>query len=115
MRFGKHSHSCPDNTRTYNATVLDIKLIRERPDFVKERLKTRGAGDEALVEKVLSADEARRKVLAEVETLKAKRNQVSKEIGALMSQKKAVEAGEEKGNARVGGEDFGIGRCRQSK
>ena len=72
--------------------MLDIKLIRERPDFVRQRLATRGAGDEALVEKVLQMDEQRRKTLAEVETLKARRNQVSKEIGGLMGQKKIEEA-----------------------
>jgi len=72
--------------------VLDIKLIREKPAFVRERLATRGAGDETLVDKVLHADELRRKALAEVELLKAARNKVSKEIGALMGQKKFDEA-----------------------
>ncbi|HEX5399954.1 MAG TPA: serine--tRNA ligase, partial [Verrucomicrobiae bacterium] len=72
--------------------VLDIKLIREKPDFVRERLTTRGADDAALIEKILHADEQRRKTLAEVETLKARRNRVSKEIGALMGQKKLDEA-----------------------
>src|SRR5262245_59238686 len=61
--------------------VLDIKLIREKPDFVKERLKARGAGDEAVIDKILPLDESRRKALPEVETLKAQRNRVSKEIG----------------------------------
>jgi seryl-tRNA synthetase len=72
--------------------VLDIKMIREKSDFVRQRLATRGAGDEALVDKILSADEQRRKTLAEVELLKAQRNRVSKEIGALMGQKKIEEA-----------------------
>jgi seryl-tRNA synthetase len=72
--------------------VLDIKLIRDQPDFVRQRLATRGAGDEALVDGILHADELRRKTLAHVETLKAERNKVSKEIGALMGQKKTDEA-----------------------
>jgi seryl-tRNA synthetase len=72
--------------------VLDIKLIREKPDFVRERLATRGAGDEKLLEGILQTDEYRRKALSEVETLKALRNRVSKEIGALMGQKKTDEA-----------------------
>jgi seryl-tRNA synthetase len=71
---------------------LDIKLIREKPAFVRERLATRGAGDEALIDGILEADEQRRKALAEVEALKATRNRVSKEIGALMGQKKLAEA-----------------------
>jgi seryl-tRNA synthetase len=72
--------------------VLDIKLIREKPDFVRQRLATRGAGDEQFIDRILQADEQRRKALAEVETLKATRNRVSKEIGALMGQKKLTEA-----------------------
>lgn len=68
--------------------MLDIRLIREKPDFVRERLATRGAGDERLIDEILHADEQRRKALAEVESLKAARNRVSKEIGALMAQQK---------------------------
>ncbi|HSY09467.1 MAG TPA: serine--tRNA ligase, partial [Candidatus Dormibacteraeota bacterium] len=78
--------------RFYNQCVLDIKLIREKTDFVRERLKTRGAGDEKLIDGILQADEKRRKILAEVEALKSQRNRVSKEIGALMGQKKIAEA-----------------------
>jgi seryl-tRNA synthetase len=76
----------------YNPPVLDIKLIRDQPDFVRQRLATRVAGDEALVDGILHADELRRKTLVQVETLKAERNKVSKEIGALMGQKKIAEA-----------------------
>ena len=72
--------------------MLDIKLIRERPDFVRERLAARGAGDEVHIDEVLKLDEERRKLVAEVEALKAQRNRASKEIGALMGQKKAAEA-----------------------
>lgn len=72
--------------------MLDINLIRKQPDFVKQRLATRGAGDEARIDEILKIDEQRRKALAEVEALKALRNRVSKEIGALMGQKKLAEA-----------------------
>ncbi len=72
--------------------MLDIKLIRERPDLVRQRLASRGAGDEAQVDELLKLDEQRRKLLAEVEALKAQRKRVSKEIGALMGQKKFAEA-----------------------
>src|ERR1043166_2640358 len=80
--------------------MLDIKLIRERPDFVRQRLASRGAGDEAHVDEVLKLDEQRRKLVAEVETLKAQRNRVSKEIGALMGQKKSQEAEAKKQETR---------------
>jgi seryl-tRNA synthetase len=80
--------------------VLDIKLIREKPDFVRQRLATRGAGDEQLVDGILQADEQRRKFLAEVEALKSQRNRASKEIGALMGQKKTAEAEAKKAETR---------------
>ncbi|HXS69126.1 MAG TPA: serine--tRNA ligase, partial [Candidatus Polarisedimenticolia bacterium] len=80
--------------------MLDIKLIREKPDFVRQRLASRGAGDEALVEKILQTDDARRKLLGEVEALKSQRNKVSKEIGALMGQKKIEEAEAKKKETR---------------
>jgi len=80
--------------------VLDIKLIREQPDFVRERLATRGAGDEAKIGKLLAIDELRRKLLAEVEGLKAQRNRLSKEIGALMAQKKIADAEVKKNETR---------------
>jgi seryl-tRNA synthetase len=80
--------------------MLDIKLIREQADRVRQRLATRGAGDEAKIDEVLKCDEQRRKLLAEVEGLKAQRNRVSKEIGALMGQKKIAEAEEKKKETR---------------
>jgi seryl-tRNA synthetase len=80
--------------------MLDIKLIREKPDFVRQRLAARGAGDERQIDLVLQADEQRRKKLAEVETLKGRRNRASKEIGALMGQKKIAEAEAKKKETR---------------
>jgi seryl-tRNA synthetase len=80
--------------------VLDIKLIREKPDFVRQRLATRGAGDEQLVDGILQADEQRRKFLAATEKIKSERNRVSKEIGTLMSQKRFEEAEAKKHEVR---------------
>src|SRR5215469_12073621 len=80
--------------------MLDIKLIREKPDFVRQRLASRGAGDEGKIDELLQLDEQRRKLLAEVETLKSQRNRTSKEIGALMGQKKTAEAEAKKAETR---------------
>jgi seryl-tRNA synthetase len=65
--------------------MLDIKLIREKPDFVRQRLATRGRGDEARIAELATLDEQRRKLVGEGDNLKAERNKVSKEIGALKS------------------------------
>src|SRR6188768_2147016 len=80
--------------------MLDIRLFREKADYVRERLKARNGGDEARVDEVLALDEKRRVLLTEVEGLKASRNKVSKEIGALMAQKKSEEAEAKKGETR---------------
>jgi len=84
--------------------VLDIKLIREKTDFVRASLATRGAGDEAHIDELLKLDEQRRKLLAEAESLKSARNRVSKEIGALMAQKKKAEADAKKAETKQWGE-----------
>jgi seryl-tRNA synthetase len=84
--------------------MLDIRLLREKPEWVRERLALRHGGDEARVAEVLSWDEKRRLALAEVEQLKARRNAVSREIGALMGRKELAEAETRKGEVRTIGE-----------
>jgi len=62
--------------------MLDINLIREDPDLVRMSLRKRQL-DPAPVDEVLQLDVERRQVIGQVETLKAERNVVSKEIGAM--------------------------------
>ncbi|OAQ20658.1 serine--tRNA ligase [Thermosulfurimonas dismutans] len=61
--------------------MLDIRLIREKPDWVKERLATRG-GDYP-IDRLLELDEERRKLTAEVDGLRHERKKLSEEIGRL--------------------------------
>ena len=96
--------SCEKGFHFLNCPVLDIKLIREKTDFVRQRLAARGAGDESKIDELLKLDDQRRKSLAEVETLKSLRNRVSKEIGALMGQKKIAEAEAKKAETKDLGE-----------
>jgi seryl-tRNA synthetase len=69
----------------YNRAMLDIRLIREKPDFVRERLATRGGGDELKIDEVLRVDAERRKTETELQQLQSERNRLSKEIGAKRS------------------------------
>ncbi len=62
--------------------MLDINLIRENPDIVREALAKRQE-DPAPVERVLELDAQRRDLIQNVEALKAERNKVSKEIGKM--------------------------------
>ncbi|MGD8457802.1 MAG: serine--tRNA ligase [Anaerolineales bacterium] len=62
--------------------MLDINMIREQPDIVRSGMKKRGI-DPTPVDEVIQLDSRRRELLIEVETLKAERNKVSKEISKL--------------------------------
>jgi seryl-tRNA synthetase len=61
--------------------MLDIRLIREKPDFVRERLAARGGGDDAKIDEILRVDAERRKMETALQRLNADRNRLSKEIG----------------------------------
>jgi seryl-tRNA synthetase len=65
--------------------MLDIRLIRDKPDFVKQRLGTRGGGDDAKIDSLLECDATRRKAETELQRLQSERNRLSKEIGAKKS------------------------------
>ena len=60
--------------------MLDINLIRENPELVRQALGSRQM-DSAVVDEALQLDEERRSLLIRVEALKAERNTVSREIG----------------------------------
>jgi seryl-tRNA synthetase len=62
--------------------MLDIRLIREQPDFVKSRLATRGGDDAQKVDEVLAVDAERRKLETALQQCNADRKRLSKEIGA---------------------------------
>ena len=62
--------------------MLDLNLIREEPDMVRQALVVRQM-DPAPVDQVLELDERRRELIQEVETLKAERNTASREIGKM--------------------------------
>ncbi len=65
--------------------MLDIRLIREEPDFVKERLATRGGDDAAKIDEALRVDAERRKAETSLQQLNAERKRISKEIGGKRS------------------------------
>ena len=73
--------------------MLDLKRIREEPELVRARLAVR-AKPEALelVDRVLALDETRRQAITEVDALRAKRNQVSPEVGRLKQAGREAEA-----------------------
>jgi seryl-tRNA synthetase len=85
--------------------MLDIRLIREKPDFVRERLATRGGGDEAKIAEVLRVDAERRKIETQLQRFQADRNRLSKEIGVKRSRNEPSE--ELEAQVRKIGEEIG--------
>ncbi|HEV2095645.1 MAG TPA: serine--tRNA ligase [Chthoniobacterales bacterium] len=69
--------------------MLDIRLIREQPDFVKSRLATRGGDDLAKVDELLVVDTERRKAETALQRLNADRKRLSKEIGGRRARQEA--------------------------
>ncbi len=73
--------------------MIDIKFLRENPDVVKENIKKKFQDEKLpLVDEVISLDAERRKAQQEADNLKASKNKIAKEIGALMGQGKKEEA-----------------------
>ena len=73
--------------------MIDIKFLRENPDIVKKNIENKFQFEKLpLVDEVIELDEKRRKTQQEADDLKAKKNSISKQIGALMAQGKKEEA-----------------------
>ena len=73
--------------------MIDIKFLRENPDTVKENIRKKFQDEKLpLVDEVIELDAESRKTQKEADDLRANRNKVSKEIGALMAQGKKEEA-----------------------
>ena len=73
--------------------MIDLKFLRENPDLVKENIKKKFQDHKLpLVDEVIEYDKKAREAQQEADDLRAKKNQVSKQIGALMAQGKKEEA-----------------------
>ena len=73
--------------------MLDIKFVRENPEIVKQNIRNKFQDEKlVLVDEVLKYDQENRDIKKEVEALRANRNKISKQIGALMAQGKKEEA-----------------------
>ena len=73
--------------------MLDIKFVRENPEIVKQNIKNKFQDHKlSLVDEVIELDVENRDIKQEVQGLRAKRNKMSKQIGALMGQGKKEEA-----------------------
>ena len=77
--------------------MLDLRFVRENPDIVKQNIKNKFQDRKLpLVDEVIALDEQSRATKQEADNLRAERNKISKQIGALMAQGKKEEAEETK-------------------
>jgi seryl-tRNA synthetase len=84
--------------------MLEIRLIREKPEFVRERLATRSPELAQQIDEVLKVDSDRRRLETEVQQMNAERNKLSKEIGILRSKKES--SAEQESKVRGIGEEI---------
>ncbi|MBQ2671397.1 MAG: serine--tRNA ligase [Clostridia bacterium] len=63
--------------------MLDIKRIRNNPEEIKTKIKTRNTNLDSVIDEVLKLDEVRRKLIAEAESMKAEQNGYNKKIPAM--------------------------------
>ena len=66
--------------------MLDIKVIRENPDRVKQAMKNRNGDYDEIIDRVLACDEKRRELNSKADALKAKQNRASKQIPQIKKQ-----------------------------
>jgi len=91
----------------YGGHMIDIKLIRENPELVKENIRKKFQDEKlVLVDEVKALDEEYRSLRTKADDLRAQRNAASKQIGALMGQGKKAEAEEVKANVKKIGEEI---------
>ena len=84
--------------------MLDIKFVRENPDVVKENIRKKFQDQKIpMVDEVIALDQENRNIKQEVEFLRANKNKISKQIGALMAQGKKEEAEEVKKEVAASG------------
>ena len=94
--------------------MIDIKLIRENPELVKENIKKKFQDDKlVLVDEVKKLDEEYRALRTSADELRSKRNSISKQIGALMSQGRKEEAEQVKAEVKLIGDQ--IAECEQKE
>ena len=72
--------------------MLTINLIREKKDFIAERLKIKNFEAEDILNKIISLDSSRREIQLKTDMMQAEMNRISKEIGALMKEGRKSEA-----------------------
>lgn len=70
--------------------MLTINLIREKKEFIIERLKVKNFEAEEIIDRILVLDSSRREIQSKTDMLQGEMNRISKEIGSLMKDGKEM-------------------------
>ena len=96
--------------------MLDLKFVRENPEIVKQNIRNKFQDRKLpLVDEVIELDEQARATQTEADELRANRNKLSKQIGALMAQGKKEEAEEVKAKVNADAEQMTLWEYREGK
>ena len=96
--------------------MIDIKLIRENPELVKENIKKKFQDEKlVLVDEVKKLDEDYRALKTKADELRSQRNTKSKEIGALMGQGKKDDAEKAKAEVKAIGDEIANCETKESE
>ena len=100
-------HPCYHLFIFFGGHMIDIKLIRENPELVKDNIRKKFQDEKlVLVDEVKALDEEYRALRTKADDLRAQRNTASKQIGALMGQGKKEEAEKVKADVKKIGEEI---------
>jgi len=72
--------------------MLTINLLREKKEFITERLKIKNFDAAAIIERIIALDSSRREIQVKTDSMQAEMNLISKEIGNMMKDGKKAEA-----------------------
>jgi seryl-tRNA synthetase len=72
--------------------MLTLNLLREKKEFIIERLKVKNFEAEAIIDRILTLDSSRREIQSRSDALQSDMNRISKEIGSLMKEGRKTEA-----------------------
>ncbi len=72
--------------------MIEIQIIRQSPELVKQKLSVKNFSDLHLVDEILQADEERRAIQKQLDDIRSRENAIAKEIGVLFKEGKKEEA-----------------------
>jgi seryl-tRNA synthetase len=81
--------------------MIEIQIIRQSPELVKQKLSVKNFSDLHLVDEILQADEERRAIQKQLDDIRSRENAIAKEIGVLFKEGKKMKQKLKSGNSEL--------------